>query len=53
MNRILRKANMTRSNGKRRYSLDRTTINFENHKKQRNICVNILRKKTILSQDLR
>ena len=48
MNRILRKANMTRSNVKRRYNLDRTTIKFQNYKKQRNICVNILRKKTIL-----
>ena len=48
MNRILRKANMTRSNVKRRYNLDGTTINFQNHKKEHNICVNILRKKTIL-----
>ena len=30
MNRILRKANMTRSNVKKRYNLDRTTINFQN-----------------------
>ena len=35
---------MTRSNWKRRYNLDRTTINFKNYKKQRYICVNILRK---------
>ena len=33
MNRILRKAIMTRSKLKRRYNLDRTTINFENYKK--------------------
>ena len=37
MNRTLRKAIMTRSKLKRRYSLDRTTINFENYKKKRNI----------------
>ena len=35
---------MTRSKLKKRYNLDRTTINFENYKKQRNICVNLLRK---------
>ena len=29
---------------KRRYNLDRTTINLEKYKKQRNICVNLLRK---------
>ena len=44
MNRTLRKAIMTRSKLKRRYKLDRTTINFENYKKQRNIFVNLLRK---------
>ena len=35
---------MTRSKLKRRYNLDRTTINFENYKKQRNTCVTLLRK---------
>ena len=35
---------MTRCKPKRRYKLDRTTINFENYKKQRHICVNLLRK---------
>ena len=35
---------MTRSKLKRRYNLDRTTINFEKYKKERNICVNILPK---------
>ena len=44
MNRTLRKAIMTRSKLKRRCKLDRTTINFENYKKQRNIFVNLLRK---------
>ena len=44
MNKTLRKAIMTRSKLKRRYNLDRTTINFENYKKQCNICVNLLRK---------
>ena len=44
MNRTLRKAIMTRSKLKRRYILDRTTVNFEKYKKQRNICVNLLRK---------
>ena len=41
MNKTLRKAIMTRSKLKRRYNLDRTTINFEKYKKQRNICVNL------------
>ena len=44
MNRTLRKAVVTRSKLKRRYKLDRTTINFENYEKQRNIFVNHLRK---------
>ena len=44
MNRTLRKAFMARSTLKRRYNFDRTTINFENNKKQCNICVNLLRK---------
>ena len=44
MNKTLRKAIMTRSMLKRRYNLDRTTINFEKYKKQRNIYVNLLRK---------
>ena len=35
---------MTRSKLKRRYNRDGTTINFENYKKQLNICVNLLRK---------
>ena len=35
---------MTRSMLKRRYNLDRTTINFEKYKKQLNIYVNLLRK---------
>ena len=35
---------MTRSMLKRRYILDRTTINFEKYKKQLNIYVNLLRK---------
>ena len=35
---------MTRSKLKRRYNLDRTTINLEKYKKQRNICVNLLGK---------
>ena len=42
MNRTLRKAIMTKL--KRRYNLDRTTISFEKYMKQRNICVNLLRK---------
>ena len=42
MNRTLRKAIMTKL--KRRSNLDRTTISFEKYKKQRNICVNLLRK---------
>ena len=41
----LRKAFMTRSKLKRRCNLDRTTINFEKYKKQRNICANLLRKR--------
>ena len=44
MNKTLRKAIMTRSMLKRRYNLDRTTINFEKYKKQLNIYVNLLRK---------
>ena len=40
MNKTLRKAIMTRSMLKRRYNLDRTTINFEKYKKQLNIYVN-------------
>ena len=44
MNRTLRKAIMAKSKLKSRYNLDRTTINFENFKKQPNICVNLLRK---------
>ena len=44
MNRTLRNAIMTRSKLKTRYNLDRTTINFENFKKQRNTCVTLLRK---------
>ena len=43
MNRTLRKAIMTRSKLKRGYNIDRTTTNFENCKKQRNICVKLLR----------
>ena len=35
---------MARSKLKMRYKLDRATNNFENYKKQRNICVNLLRK---------
>ena len=35
---------MTRSKLKRRYNLDRTTINLGKYKKQRNVCVNLLRK---------
>ena len=42
MNRTLRKAIMTRSKLKMRYNLDGTTINFEDYKKQRNICSNLL-----------
>ena len=44
MNKTLRKAIMTRSKLKRRYNFDRTTINFEKYKRQRNIYVNLLRK---------
>ena len=44
MDKTLRKAIMTRSKLKRRYNLDRTTINFGKYKKQRNVCVNFLRK---------
>ena len=44
MNKTLRKAIMTRPMLKRRYNLDRTTINFEKYKKQLNIYVNLLRK---------
>ena len=44
MNRTVRKAFMTNPKLKRRYNLDRTPINFENYKKQRNFCVNLLRK---------
>ena len=44
MNRTLRKAIMTRSKIKRRYSLDRTTINFETIRSKVNNCVNLLRK---------
>ena len=40
MNKTLRRAIMTRSKLKRRCKLDRTTINFEKYKKERNICVN-------------
>ena len=43
MNRTLSKDIMTRSKLKKSYNLDRTTINFKNYKKQRNICVNLLR----------
>ena len=35
---------MTTSKLKRRYNLERTTINFENCKKYHNICANLLRK---------
>ena len=42
MNRTLRKAIVTRSKLKMRYNLDGTTINFEDYKKQRNICSNLL-----------
>ena len=42
MNRTLRKAIMTKL--KRRCNLNRTAISFEKYKKQRNICVNLLRK---------
>ena len=44
INRTLRKAIMTRSKLKRRYNLDKSTIKFENDKKQRKICVNRSRK---------
>ena len=44
MKRTLRKAIMTGSKLKRMYNLDRTTINFENYKKQLNSCVNLVRK---------
>ena len=44
MNRTLRKAIMTRSKLENSCNLGRTSINFENYKKQRNICVNLLRK---------
>ena len=44
MNKTLRKAIMTRSKWKRRYNLDRTTINFGKYKKRRNVCVNLLHK---------
>ena len=47
INRTLRKVIISKSKLKRRYSLDlqlRTTIKFENYQKQRNICVNLLRK---------
>ena len=42
MNRTLRKAIMTSSKLKRRYNIDRTTVNFKNYKKQRKISVNLL-----------
>ena len=42
MNKTLRNAIMTRSKLKKRYNLNRATINFENYKKQRNTCVNLL-----------
>ena len=42
MNRTLRKAIVTRSKLKRRFDIDRTTINFKNSKKQCNICANLL-----------
>ena len=35
---------MTRSKLKRRYNLDKTTINLGSYKKQRNVCANLLRK---------
>ena len=35
---------MTRSKLKRRYNLEKTILNFENCKKQHNICVNLLHK---------
>ena len=35
---------MTRSKVKRKYNLDVTIVNFDDYKKQRNICVNLLRK---------
>ena len=41
MNKTLAKAIMTSSKLKKRYNLDRTTINFEKYKKQGNICVNV------------
>ena len=43
MNRTLSKGIMTRSKLNRSCNLDRTTINFKNYKKQRSICVNLLR----------
>ena len=42
MNRTLRKAIMTSSKLKRRYNIDRTTVNFKNYKKQPKISVNLL-----------
>ena len=44
INRTLRKVFISKSKLKRTYSLDRTTIKFENYQKQRNNCVNLLRK---------
>ena len=44
MNKVLRKAIVTRSKLKRRYNLDRTNINFEKYKKLRSLCIDRLRK---------
>ena len=44
MNKSLRKAIMTRSKLKNKFNLNRTSPNFEKYKKQRNICVDLLRK---------
>ena len=44
MSKALRKAIMVRSKLKNKYNINRTEENWDSYKKQRNFCVNLLRK---------
>ena len=44
MSKALRKAIMVRSKLKNKYNKNRTEENWDSYKKQRNFCVNLLRK---------
>ena len=53
MGKVLRKAIMVRSKLKNKYNKNRTEENWDSYKKQRNFCVNLLRKnKTYYFNDL-